>query len=283
MLYAPVNPADLLALEGRYAFDLDAGAPLGAEGVGRVEEVGAAVSDLSPGDRVLPLTRGNWTDYRVLDREELMSVPSGIPDEQAAMLRINPMTARLLLDKTGAGAGDAIVQNAAGSAVAAWVRALAVRRGIHVVDVLRSADAAFPHAVVDGPELPAAVGDAAAGREVRAALDCVAGEATGRLAGCVAAGGRIIVFGHLSGQPVTVRSQLLTGGGLSISGFSLRPAEAALGRDEIKRVFAELFGLFQEVPPSVEIRALVPLREAGRAVVLARSGGRGRVLLDLAG
>ncbi|GGC03306.1 trans-2-enoyl-CoA reductase [Novosphingobium endophyticum] len=281
MLYAPINPADLLAIDGRYAFDLGSAVPLGAEGVGRVEEVGAAVSDLRPGDRVLPLTRGNWASYRVLDREQLIAVPAGIPDEQAAMLRINPPTARLLLDNAGAGDGAAIVQNAAGSTVAAWVRALAARRAIHVVDVVRNADAALPHAVVDGPALAASVSDAAAGRAVRAALDCVAGEATGRLAECVSAGGRIVVFGHLSGQPVAVRSQLLTGGGLSISGFSLRPAETALGADGVNRMFAELFDLFLEAPPSLATRALMPLREADRAVVAAREGGKGRILLDL--
>lgn len=64
MSYAPINPADLLILEGRYGFDLPLDLPLGSEGVGVVERVGTAVAEVKPGDRVLPLDRGNWCARR---------------------------------------------------------------------------------------------------------------------------------------------------------------------------------------------------------------------------
>lgn len=280
MIGTPINPADLLALDGRYAFDLDRDVPLGAEGVGRVEEVGEAVGDLRPGDLVLPLTRGNWCRRRLVERDRLVPLPPGIDPSQAAMLRINPPTARLLLDATEACAGDAIVQNGAGSAVAHWVRLIAARRGVHLIDVVRRPDAALPDAILDGPDLAARASEAAQGRPVRAALDCVAGHATGRLAECTGQGGRVIVFGHLSGDPVSIRSQRLTGGGLIVTGFSLRPAEARLGPDAVQRLFAEIFALLREVPASLPVRAVLPIERAEEAVALARAGGRGRVLLD---
>jgi len=282
MLRAPINPADLLIIDGRYSIDVDRSQPIGAEGVGVVEAVGEGVDDLSPGDRVLPLTRGNWSRYRVMPRRHVIALPADLdlPDEQAAMLRINPLTARLLLDAAGVSAGDAVVQNGAGSAVAWWVRLIAAYRGVAVTDVVRRALPDHPHALIDGPDLAERV-KAATDRPVRAALDCVAGSATERMATCLAPGGRLLLFGHLSGEPVTIRSQLLTGGGLSITGFSLRPVEAALGRAGIDALFTDLFTLLRRAPPALPVRAVVPLSRAGEAVALAREGSGGRVLIDL--
>ena len=112
----------------------------------------------------------------------------------------------------------------------------------------------------------------------------VAGTASGRMAQCLSPGGRLIVFGHLSGEPLTVRSQLLTGGGLSIAGFSLRPAEQALGGAGVRTLFADLLAMLRDRPVVQPIRAIVPLSRAGEAIALAREGrggGVGRVLFDL--
>lgn len=281
MMRAPVNPADLLAIDGRYAFDLGQDVPLGAEGAAMVETAGEAVTDLSPGDRVLLLSRGNWCRYRLAPRSQLIALPPDSDMTQAAMLRINPPTARLLLQATGAGPGDVIVQNGAGSAVATWVRALAARSGVSVIDVVRRADDALPDAITDADDLPERVKAVAAGRPVRAALDCVAGVATGRMAQCLSPGGRLILFGHLSGDPISVRSQLLTGGGLSISGFSLRPAEAAMGGAAVRAMFSELLAFHAQSGIVLPVRDVIPLSEAQTAIARARRGGKGRVLFDL--
>lgn len=282
MLYAPVNPADLLTIDGRYAFSLSADTPIGAEGIGIVEAVGEAVSDLAPGAMVLPLSRGNWCRYRSVARSDVIVVPPDSDRTQAAMWRINPPTARLLMTAANVGAGDVIVQNAAASAVATWVRLIAARMNVTVIDIVRRADASLPEAVIDGPDLAERVAAAAGGRPVRAVLDCVAGEASGRLAQCLVPGGGLIVFGHLSGEPVSVPSQLLTGSALTIRGFSLRPAEAALGQAARIDMFADLLAAADDGRLHLPVRAIVPLSSIDAALELARTAGRGRVLIDLA-
>ena len=281
MLYAPVNPADLLAIDGRYSFDLPQDQPLGAEGVGLVESVGEAVADLRPGELVMPLERGNWCAMRLLPRRHLVALP-GIDSVQAAMLRINPPTAHLLLRHAGARPGEALIQNGAGSVVAHWVRAFAARMDIKVIDVVHRPHPATSHALLDGDHLAERAQAASDGRPIRAALDCVAGAATGRLASCLAPGGRLLLFGHLSGDPIQVRSQVLTGGGLSIAGFSLRPAEAALGGAGVHAMFKELAALHAANPPALPVRAIIPLSRADEGIALARAGGSGRILFDLA-
>lgn len=281
MVRAPVNPADLLALEGRYAFALDPRLPLGAEGVGEVEAVGPLVRDLEPGMRVLPLERGNWCTHRMVERAALVVVPPDMDPAFAAMMRINPATAMLLLDAAALEPGGVLLQNAAGSAVAGWVRLFAARRGIEVVDIIRRAAPAQADAIVDGPDLLSAVRAKIGARPIHAALDCVAGEATARLAECLAPEGRLIVFGHLSGSPVTIASQLLTGGRLILQGFSLRPAEAALGEAGVQALFERIWPLARAEPPALPVRAVLPLGQADRALALAREGAGGRVQFDL--
>jgi NADPH:quinone reductase-like Zn-dependent oxidoreductase len=281
MLRSPINPADLLAIDGRYAFTLDATVPLGAEGVGMVEAVGSRVGRLRPGDFVLPLVRGNWCRFRSLNEDQVVALPPGINLELAATLRINPATARLLLEAAGVSSGQAIVQNGAGSAVAHWVRQFAARRDIAVIDVVRRANSRLPNAIVDGPGLTMKVKAAAGVRPLRAALDCVAGESTDRLADCLEPGGRLLVFGHLSGEPIQVSSQLLTGRQLTISGFSLRPAEAVLGVQRVRATFADIFACVAVASPLPTARTTVALSDIDSAIALAREVGSTRVLLDL--
>lgn len=282
MAHAPVNPADLLAIDGRYSFDLPRDQPLGAEGAGVIAAVGDAVTDLRPGDLVMPLVRGNWCRHRLLARRNVVALPAGLDPVQAAMLRINPPTAHLLLREARLRPGDALVQNGAGSAVARWVRAFAGHLGVAVIDVVRRPVPALPQALLDGEDLAERARAAAGDRPIRAALDCVAGAATERMARCLAPRGRVLLFGHLSGEPVQIRSQLLTGGGLSITGFSLRPAEAALGREGVQRMFGDLAAQYAAAPPALPVRAILPLSHAEDAIACARTPGEGRVLFDLA-
>ena len=276
MLRMPINPADLLAIDGRYAFPVHAEEPLGAEGVGRVEAIGSEVEDFSEGDLVLPLERGNWCRWRLVDQDQLIKLPSTLNIEQAAMLRINPATAWLLLDTLGLKRGDTLIQNAAGSSVASWVRTFALQRGITVVNIVRQATSELVDALMEGPELVAQV----RGRgPAHGALDCVAGNASGRLAECLTEGGRLTVFGHLSGEPVRIASELLTGKGLTVSGFSLRPAENRLGRAGIRRLFGQLLAAGASWP-TMTVRKIFPLRDAEQAIALARAPGAGRVQLE---
>lgn len=280
MQFAPINPADLMMIQGSYAFPLAADAVLGAAGVGQVAEIGAAVAELHPGDLVLPLDRGNWCDFRIVDRARLLKVPSGTDPMRAALMRINPLTARLLLDMSGVQPGDLLVQNAARSSVAEWVRHLAARRNVAVANLARAPAPAGEDVPMWWPE------DAEIAAELpsspRAALDCVAGAQTGRLAALLGEGGNLLVYGHLSGQPCSVPSVLLTGRGLMVRGFSLRRAEASMDA-ALEPIWAELWDLATIVRPEGRIREIRPLRAVLDTSTFLQCAGEGGLMLDLTG
>lgn len=276
MRLAPINPADRLTLAGRYSQPLSYPLVAGAEGVGEVLAVGAGVDDVRPGDRALPLTRGNWATHRTIDRADIVIVPRTCTLEQAAMLRINPATASRLLDLVSLQPGQWIVQNGAASLVAHWIRELAAMRGIHVLNIVRRP--VHSGEVGDGPDLPERAAALIGAGSVPLALDCVAGQATGQLAELLSPGGMIATFGHLSGEPCVIASELLTGRGLHLRGFSLRPAEAGSDNAQLQALYAALAAIGVTVP----VAAVYPLDDLAAALAHAALPGLGgRILLAL--
>src|SRR5687767_6353571 len=86
MTAAPINPADLNSIEGKYPVRPPLPATPGMEGAGIVVEVGSAVRDLELGALViLPHGLGTWREACVVAAEKLVSVPAGIEPIQAAM------------------------------------------------------------------------------------------------------------------------------------------------------------------------------------------------------
>ncbi len=114
VLAFPINPADVSFCRGTYRLKPPLPATPGAECIGRATAVGAGVSHVKPGDLVINLQRENWTQKRRVKSEDVIPVPSRMDLRQAAMLRINPPTALLLLtDIVTLKPGDWVIQNVA--------------------------------------------------------------------------------------------------------------------------------------------------------------------------
>src|SRR5437667_9726129 len=94
MRAAPINPADLNQIEGKDPIRAELPATPGFEGAGVVIDIGANVTNIGPGALViLPHNLGTWRDALAVKADELVVVPAGIELVDAAMLKINPMTA----------------------------------------------------------------------------------------------------------------------------------------------------------------------------------------------
>ena len=139
MRAAPINPADLNAIEGKYPGRRELPATPGFEGAGVIVDLGANITDLKIGDLViLPHNLGTWREAVAVKASELVAVPPEIEPVQAAMLKINPMTAwRLLHDYVDLKRGDWLIQNAANSAAGRAVIQIARELGYKTVNVVR--------------------------------------------------------------------------------------------------------------------------------------------------
>src|SRR6266550_8765834 len=100
MRAAPINPADLNQIEGKYPIRPELPATPGFEGAGIVVGLGPRVKGLTSGALViLPHNLGTWREAVAVRASDLVIVPQELNPVDAAMLKINPMTAwRLLHD-----------------------------------------------------------------------------------------------------------------------------------------------------------------------------------------
>ena len=288
VLLFPINPADVSFCRGTYRLRPPLPATPGAECIGRVSAAGSGVTHVKPGDLDINLQRENWAQRRRVQGHDVIPVPAGVDLQQAAMLRINPPTALLLLsDFVELKPGDWIIQNVANSAVGRLVIRLALALGVRTMNVVRRASLfgelktlGADACVVDGPDLADTVKAASGGAPIRLALDAVSGQATARLSGCLAEGGVVVNYGSMSGEdPVMSRAGLI-GGGQKLVGFILGRGLSTRTLDQVRAMYGELGRQVKDGYLSAPVEKVYPIEEIKAALVHAQRGERsGKILV----
>jgi trans-2-enoyl-CoA reductase len=283
----PINPADLLTITGSYAVRPKLPATLGAEAAGRISARGAGVDDLAIGDRVIVLARDNWCQRRRVPAAQVLKVPPAADPLQAAMLKVNPATALLMLERYVAlQPGDWVIQDAANSGVGTNLIRLAKARGVRTVNVVRRASLAAPLegigadvVVTDGDNLAERVRAAKTG-PIRLAIDAIGGEAVMRLAECLAEGGTVVNYGLLSGRPCMLGADQTIFRGITLTGFWLQKALTSMARPELEKLYTDLAARVADGTLRVEIEATYPIEQIKEALEHAgREGRSGKILV----
>jgi NADPH:quinone reductase-like Zn-dependent oxidoreductase len=288
VLAFPINPADLLTLEGHYASLPPLPAIPGAECVARVAALGAAVDDLRVGDLVIPLDRANWVQRKVSKASRLIKVPAGIDPLQLAMLKVNPPTAWMMMTKYVAlERGEWLLQTAANSGVGHCVVQLAKAAGLKTVNVVRRDGLAdellslgADVVLVDGPDLARRVTAATGGAPIRLAIDAVGGTQIVRFGDALADGAYVINYGRLSGENPQLSGHQCVFKRLVLTGFWLVPCLQKLSRSDVAALYEGLARRMADGTLRVNVEATFPLEEIKAAVARANAYRRsGKVLV----
>lgn len=289
VLAFPINPADMGFCRGTYRLKPPLPATPGAECVGRVAAVGAAVKHVREGDLVINLQRENWTQRRKVKGDDAIPLPAGIDLRQAAMVRINPPTAQLMLsDFVDLKAGDWVIQNVANSAVGRLLIVLAKQRGLRTVNVVRRAELegdlkalGADIVLVDGDDLPRRVARAVGDARIRLGVEAIGGAATGRLVDCVATDGTVVHYGSMSGEDPKVGRSNFTYRGVRLTGFMLGRFLARRSAEQIRAIYAELAGQVMSGTLSAPVDTIYPIEKIKEALAHADKGGRnGKILVS---
>lgn len=285
----PINPVDLLTIEGKYASRPPLPAFLGSDGVGRVRDVGDGVANLAAGDRVLHLGRENWMQRKTVPAGMLVPLAEDIDPHQAAMLKINPASATLMLKRyVDLEPGDWVIQDAANSGVGHYLIQIARARGLRTVNVVRR-DGLEEHltaagadaVVVDGANLDERVRAATDGAPIRLAIDAVGGDICTRLADCLTEGGTIVTYGLLSGEPCQLRGDQVVFKGITQTGFWLVKHLGGMDPKDIYALFAELAERVRSGELHVDVEAVYGIDQIGEALAHAGRGGRaGKIIVE---
>ena len=278
-----INPADILIIEGNYATRPTPPCAVGIEGAGTVAAVGAGVTNLKVGDKVMSLGRTNWTQ-RIRDKAEtFVRLPKEVDLAQAAMLKVNVATAHLMLTQyVELKRGDWVIQNAANSGVGVDLIRLAHADGIRTVNVVRRASLVdalkklgADVVVVDGPDVAQRVAKETGGAAIKLGIDAVAGAATGRLAQCVAEGGTVVNYGLMSGEPCQIDAFQFLFRDIHLAGFWLAKLMRGMKFDEIQAMYGKLGARLLDGTIHVSVEASYPLEKIADAMAHAKREARG--------
>lgn len=222
-----------------------------SDGAGEVVALGAGVTRFAIGDRVMGTFFPNWFDgpptpekvsvmrgehcdgfaaeYVAIDAEQLTPIPAGFSDVEAATLPCAALTAwRALLVEASLKAGDTVLVEGSGGvslfalqlAKMVGARVIAVTSTTEKMEKLRALGAAEVISYRDQPEWGKEVLARTGGRGVDYVIEVVGGDLTQSIT-ALRLGGRSLLIGALSRQPINFRALLAIGGNKSISALTV--------------------------------------------------------------
>jgi NADPH2:quinone reductase len=297
MLASPINPSDLMVVRGEYGRLPTLPATPGFEGVGIVDRSGggllAVVRGLKAGRRVGVISAGGgaWAEYAIVPARQVVPLPEDMPVQQAASFFVNPasaiaMTRRVLNVPTG----EWLLQTAAGSALGRMVIRLGKQFGFRTICVVRRREqaeellrAGADAAICETEEsVPDRVRDLTDGRGVKYAIDAVGGATAAAAIHSLSSGGRLLVYGTLSGQPIAIDPRILMMGQKRVEGFWLSEWVREQRPLTMLRLFRTIRDLMAAGVIATDVGTTYSLDDVRKAVAQAAQPARqGKVLLRL--
>ncbi|XP_061718635.1 enoyl-[acyl-carrier-protein] reductase, mitochondrial [Cydia pomonella] len=233
MLAAPVNPADINTIQGKYPVKVDLPSIAGNEGVGIVEDVGKKVEGICPGNKIIVTkpVQGTWRNYATFSKDVVRVVPDNLGLVEAATLTVNPCTAyRMLTDFKPVRNGLVVIQNGANGACGqnviqlckAWgVKNIAVVRKRPDIDDLKKflEGLGATHVLTEEELRTTTIFKEKVVAKPTLALNCVGGKSTTDLLRHLEHSGTMVTYGGMSREPVTIPTSAFIFKNLSFCGF----------------------------------------------------------------
>jgi len=271
ILTFPINPADLLTLQGKYATKPSLPNTLGAEAIGRVKKIGKLVENLKEGDIVMPLCRNNWVTEKLVLKNNLIKLPCDINLDQASMLKVNPATAYLMLNNyIKLSEGDYLVQNAANSSVGQIIINLANLYGIKTINIVRrkklikelEKKGAYETILDQDLEQIKDINP----KKKTIGIDAIGGKKTCKLANALNESSTIINYGLLSGNNVEVTSHQIIFKNITLKGFWLTLWLNKLSIEEKIKLYNHLALLIKKKVITVDIAKKYDIKNLKQAI-----------------
>ncbi|HJT05661.1 MAG TPA: NADPH:quinone oxidoreductase family protein [Stellaceae bacterium] len=286
---AGVNFADTLLITGQYQDKPPLPFTPGMEVSGVVTEIGAGVSHLKPGDRVLAsVGRGGYAEEIVAEAEIVHRIPDAMDFVIAAGFPVAYSTSHGAYAWRGRlKAGETVLVLGASGGVGLTAVEIAKAMGATVIaaaggaDKLAVAKAAGADHLVDytREDLRERVKELTRGRGVDLVYDPVGGDAFDQSLRCIAWEGRIIVIGFAAGRIPQIPANLVLVKNIDVIGFfwgSYRRYKPLLMTES----YQQLFRWFEAGKLKPHISHRLPLNEVATAFELLKTRkSTGKVVL----
>ncbi len=212
---AGVNFADIMARMGLYPDAPKLPAVVGYEVSGIVDAVGAGVSSVAVGDRVMAMIQfGGYSDVIIAPALQVVKIGDDLSFEQAAAIPVQYLTAWVMLIRLGnLQKGERVLIHSAGGGVGLAAIQMARWRGAEIFGTAsagkheRLREAGVAHCIdYRSQDFEAEVARITNGEGVHVIIDAVGGDSFKKSYRSLATMGRLFVFGASSMAPGKSRS-----------------------------------------------------------------------------
>jgi NADPH2:quinone reductase len=268
-----LNFIDVYHRMGLYPLPLPSG--LGGEGAGIVEDVGAGVADLKPGDRVAYGTApvGAYAERRLIPADRLFKLPKGIDDRTAAAMMLKGLTVQYLIRQTyRLKKGDTILLHAAAGGIGTILSQWAKHLGATVIGTvgsdekakLASANGCDQVIVYTREDFVKRVHELTDGKKVPVVYDSVGKDTFLKSLDCCAPLGLVALFGQSSGAVEPLNLGVLAAKG---SLYVTRPTLNTYGakRENLAVMAKELFDVVESGVVKITVNQTYALKDAAAA------------------
>ena len=289
---AAVNFPDLLVMEGKYQVRPPLPFSPGKEGAGFIKSVGAGVTKLKPGDRVMvQVEYGSYAQEVVAEESHCYPVPDGVSFEEAAAIGIAYQTAHFaLVDRAYVKEGNTVLVTGASGSVGLAAMQLAKAWGCTVIaglttmakqDLARENGADHVIDLTEG-DLKNSIRDQVkgiTGGGVDIVIEIVGGEVFDGSIRALNFAGSIVVVGFTSGTIPSMKVNYTLLKNIAVTGVNWAEYRDR-DPDWVQRVQTEIFEMVLAGKLHVPVQAVYPMDQIVDACkVLSDRQVRGKVVI----
>lgn len=249
---ASCNPSDIAFIQGSYNIVKSLPTVPGFEGAGVVVDAGKDATHLV-GKKISAFVQndsdGTWSEYFVVNMEDIIPLRDEMDMDQAACFTVNPFTAYGLIEIALQRESNAIIQNAAGGQVAEFIRNISEEHNIEVINIVRKKETAdqlksqgVKYVLYENDDdFEKQLNTLALSLEANVAFDAVGGKLAGTIFNALISDAEMVIYGGLSGKPIeNIDVMGLIFLNKIISGFNLIDWKADLEEGEFDRISGHL-------------------------------------------
>ncbi|RIW14587.1 zinc-binding dehydrogenase [Algoriphagus lacus] len=281
-----INPSDIMFIRGMYGITPKLPSSAGFEACGVVEK-GDETGKIKAGTRVMFTAIGTWREYVCVPAALVIPVPDAMPDEVACQAFVNPMTAYGMIEKSGLKAGEWLLITAGASAFGKFAIQMAKAKGIKVAATVRhdAQKAVLKELGADlvinseTEKLQKVIPELTEGG-VHVIFDAVGGLLGAKALASLRPKGRMMVFGALALDNMSINSGLLIFRDLKIEGFWLSTWIEEMPESDRTKAFRNVFGFLMKEDSKIDVEGKFTLDQFKEALAAYDTPGRnGKILL----